>query len=96
MSKQNFIALADAIRHHNKLAERGNGTQLFSRDQIDTLAQFCRAQNGAFNYLRWIGYIDGLNGPNGGTTKNSPAARTRTLITQSTNQPINQTRSFTS
>lgn len=33
------------------------------------LADFCKSQNGAFDRDRWLGYIDGTNGPNGGPVK---------------------------
>lgn len=64
MSKKDFIALADAIRKHN------NGNPFnsfeFTKDQIDTLADFCQSQNPNFNRDRWLGYIAGTNGPSGG------------------------------
>ena len=31
------------------------------------LADFCQSQNSNFNRERWLGYIAGTNGPNGGT-----------------------------
>lgn len=65
MSKKHFIALADAIRAHN-LMPIYPGQQWFSDDQIETLADFCQSQNGNFKRDRWIGYIKGENGPNGG------------------------------
>jgi hypothetical protein len=34
-----------------------------------TLAEFCRDQNGRFNRERWLGYIAGTNGKNGGAIK---------------------------
>ena len=59
MSKKHFIALADAIK---------NGTALITltQVQIEALADFCRAQNSNFNRDRWLGYIAGTNGKNGG------------------------------
>ena len=68
MSKKHFIALADAIRDHNRIAIN-NGEIPFTPDQIDILAHFCRMQNGQFNRERWLGYIAGENGPCGGTVK---------------------------
>ena len=59
MSKQDFIALADVIR--------ADGS--FSTDQIEALAQFCRAQNYRFMADRWYGYIAGNCGKNGGKVK---------------------------
>ena len=66
MSKQNFIALADAIREHNRVLST---TEKFSHDQIATLADFCRSQNPNFDRARWLGYIAGTNGPSGGAVK---------------------------
>lgn len=44
MSKQDFIALADCIREHNRIAEKyGEGSTAFTDDQIATLADFCRS-----------------------------------------------------
>ena len=59
MTKKNFIALADAIR---------NGTALItlSTVQLEALADFCASQNPQFNRERWLGYIAGTNGKNGG------------------------------
>ena len=67
MTKKHFIALADAIRDHNKYA--GIAQHEFSKSQIDTLADFCRSTNPNFNYTRWIDYINGQCGPNGGAIK---------------------------
>lgn len=73
MSKKDFIALADCIREHNegkrqvfgKNAER----MCFNQEQLDLLARFCRQQNYAFMEGRWLDYIAGKCGPNGGAVK---------------------------
>jgi len=58
MSKKDFIALADAIREHNKYADWPNNTETrFAQDQLDTLARFCTMQNPNFNRSRWLDYI---------------------------------------
>ena len=59
MTKQNFIALADFIRISGA----------FTKTQVESLADFCKSQNGAFMRDRWIGYIEGTNGKNGGAVK---------------------------
>ena len=64
MTKKHFIALADAIKAHN-----AEGATPFLNSQLDALAAFCSAQNPRFNRARWIGYIAGLNGKNGGKVK---------------------------
>ena len=64
MTKKDFIALADAIRRHNKTRFPGDG---FTQDQLgNTLAAFCKTCNPRFNRERWLGYIRGECGPNGG------------------------------
>lgn len=65
MTKKNLIALADVIREH----QRCYSHEPFTRGQLDTLARFCRSQNLAFLGGRWLGYIAGENGPNGGKVK---------------------------
>lgn len=66
MSKKDFIALADTIRNANKLAAEFDHPPVFSKDAIEELAAFCRSQNSNFNWSRWIDYIAGECGPNGG------------------------------
>jgi hypothetical protein len=65
MSKKDFIALADAIREHNRL----NPNDQFTAEQLSTLGDFCKAQNSNFMRERWTGYISGDNGPSGGSRK---------------------------
>jgi hypothetical protein len=65
MTKKHFIALADAIRKHDDHAT-DNGQIPFPQSCIETLAEFCADKNPQFNYDRWIGYIAGTNGKNGG------------------------------
>ena len=64
MSKQDFVALADAIREHNKFEK-----DQFTEEQLDTLAAFCRRQNSAFMQDRWMDYIAGKCGKSGGAIK---------------------------
>ena len=64
MTKKHFIALADAIHRRQSL-----GIDIFSQSQLDFLADFLDTQNPRFNRDRWIGYIRGENGPNGGKVK---------------------------
>jgi hypothetical protein len=60
MSKKDFIALADFIK---------NSDVKFTDEHLVVLAAFCRAQNYRFMLDRWLGYIRGTNGPNGGRVK---------------------------
>ena len=61
MTKKHFIALADMLITANTLA--GNP---FEQIHIEFLADFCASQNPNFNRERWLGYIAGTNGKNGG------------------------------
>jgi hypothetical protein len=67
MSKQDFVALADAIREHNRLLSTASAP--FTAAHLETLSSFCKRQNSAFMPSRWTGYIDGVNGPSGGSKK---------------------------
>lgn len=60
MTKKHFIALANYIK---------TSSAPFTPAHLDTLADFCKSQNGQFNRQRWMGYIRGENGPSGGTVK---------------------------
>lgn len=63
MSKKHFIELADLIRYHQ-------GTvNAFSPEQINILGDFCRSNNYAFKRERWLAYIKGECGKNGGAIK---------------------------
>lgn len=67
MSKKDFIALADAIAEHNRIHNVVNGYALqFQREHLRTLEEFCAAQNPRFMRQRWLDYIAGKCGRNGG------------------------------
>ena len=55
MSKKHFIALADALR----------GADI-SQDVLDRLCAFMARQNTSFMRSRWLAYLKGECGPNGG------------------------------
>jgi hypothetical protein len=75
MHKKQFIALADAIKQHNEEFSRpDNSAERFFDAQLATLADFCASQNGQFNRERWLGYIAGECGPNGGVIRKDRAA----------------------
>jgi hypothetical protein len=61
MTKKHFIRLAEYIRDASKYSNSP-----FSDAQINHLADFCHEANPRFNRERWIGYIKGENGKNGG------------------------------
>jgi hypothetical protein len=60
MTKEDFIALADAI---------GPVAGLDDSAVLSALADFCAEQNPRFNRERWLGYIRGECGPNGGAIR---------------------------
>lgn len=57
MNKKQLIALANFIR-----ANPG----AFSPAAVEKLADFCARENPLFKRDRWLGYIAGRCGPNGG------------------------------
>ena len=60
MTKKNFIRLADYLRDSKQYCEP------FTSAQIEHLANFCHEQNHNFKRERWIDYINGQCGRNGG------------------------------
>ena len=67
MSKKHFIALADIVRGSNyNIAGEEIENRPFSDYAIRRLADFCESFNPRFNRSRWLGYIAGTCGPNGG------------------------------
>ncbi len=76
MTKQHFIALADVLKEHTENANYRSDGELAQAAAEDTLqrltlslANFCQAQNPQFNRTRWLAYIKGECGPNGGSVK---------------------------
>jgi len=75
MSKKHSIKLADAIREHNRILSHitDGGADRFTDSQLSVLANFLKSQNSSFNRGRWLAYIAGECGPNGGEIKNKAA-----------------------
>jgi len=69
MTKKHFIALADAVKEENNRCRFYNLPETFNHDSIVTLGSFCLRQNSAFNQRRWLDYIAGKCGKNGGRVK---------------------------
>ena len=61
MSKKDFVELADRIKREN-----ATGPSFFTPYQLGILADFCQSSNPDFKRERWLGYIAGENGKNGG------------------------------
>lgn len=74
MTKQHFIALADVLKTLDPRKDAmflgiDEGEKGMVGQHIMTvgkLADFCQSQNPRFNRERWLAYIDGECGPNGG------------------------------
>ena len=73
MSKKDFIAIANKIREHNRVDSDG-ASEPFTQGQINSLAWTFQAINPNFMRDRWLGYISGKNGSNGGAVKGKQAA----------------------
>jgi hypothetical protein len=73
MTKRHFIALAQAIKEENNRCRFYGKPEAFGHDALLTLSSFCLRQNPAFNSTRWLDYIAGKCGPNGGTRKCTPS-----------------------
>ena len=72
MSKKDFIALAEAVRGHNdpdNIVVRNYNGKAFTKDQIEVLADFCAERSPRFMRDRWLGYVAGKNGKNGGEVR---------------------------
>ena len=73
MSKQDFVALADAIRDHGTVIDPHSTVRIsdtpFTKDQVEMLATFCGRQNSNFMRQRWLDYIAGKCGKSGGAIK---------------------------
>jgi hypothetical protein len=75
MTKKHFVELAQLVRdckpqEHNGVRGTANSGQIYQWETMrDALASFCASQNPRFNRERWLAYINGECGPNGGTIK---------------------------
>lgn len=61
MTRKHFIALANAIRAHNRYCVF-NGEPVFLHEHLVTLADFCQSQNPMFNRQRWLDFIGDSKG----------------------------------
>ena len=79
MTKRHFIALADTLRVlRNRLnnddrhrdtsttSDQIAGGRMMLQAVIAELADFCASQNSRFDRDRWLAYVAGECGPNGG------------------------------
>jgi hypothetical protein len=54
MSKKHYIAMAEAIKHHNQ----AHPEKAFAPEQLDVIAAVFKQQNAAFNYPKFLAYIE--------------------------------------
>ena len=70
MSRKDFIVIADEIKEYARLS----GTnEPFTGTQLATLAQAFQRCNPNFDAVRWLDYVEGGRGPNGGEIKTKKA-----------------------
>jgi hypothetical protein len=72
MSKRDFVALGDAVRG---LVTSDDGSSVEMAAVVETLADFCQSTNPRFKRDRWLSYIAGECGPNGGRLASKPRQR---------------------
>ena len=58
----------ETARQISELA-KFNGENAFTDDQLAALARFCASENPRFKCERWLDYIAGRYGPNGGSVQ---------------------------
>ena len=66
MTKKQFIALADSLVEFFETNAGAEMDVMTRHVLINALAGFCQSQNPNFNRERWLGYVAGTNGKNGG------------------------------
>ena len=66
MSKKHFIALADALREQKPAPHWDANKHVQWNQDVKAIADVCAASNPQFNRARWMDYVNGLCGPNGG------------------------------
>jgi hypothetical protein len=74
MSKKDFIALADVLKNLEPIKLDQKDARASSEHRqwektVEELAEFCREQNPRFLRDRWMSYIAGECGKNGGSIK---------------------------
>lgn len=60
MTKKHFVALANALRPYRKE---------IPPDVLDAITRFCESQNPDFKKERWLKFLNGKCGVNGGQLK---------------------------
>ena len=69
MSKKHFIALADALRAEKPGKIWSPNKHVQWELDVKAIANVCAAYNPRFNRERWMAYVNGECGPNGGAIR---------------------------
>lgn len=69
MTKKHFISLANYIRAEREDAKECGVKSYFPPTAVDSLADWFEQECLQFNRERWLAYIAGKCGPNGGEVK---------------------------
>lgn len=69
MTKKHFISLADCMREAKPIASAESDRGRQWQKDVEALADWCGLENPRFDRSRWLSYIAGECGPNGGTIK---------------------------
>ena len=69
MTKQHFIALADALHGTKPLDSWSANKHIQWNQDVEAVAHVCWTANPRFKKALWLDYINGLCGPNGGKVK---------------------------
>ena len=69
MSKKHFIALADALRAEKPASHWDPNKRVQWELDVKAIADVCCSSNPRFKRERWLAYVNGECGPNGGCCK---------------------------
>jgi hypothetical protein len=69
MSKRDFVALADSLRAEKPGENWNPNKQVQWELDVKAVADVCARSNPRFMRERWMDYVNGLCGPNGGSLR---------------------------
>jgi len=79
MSKQDFIALADSLRAEKPGQNWSPNKHVQWELDVKAIANVCAASNPRFKRDRWMAYVNGECGPNGGELRRSDGGLKRDI-----------------